>query len=885
MRIIAQYKIFIGVILFLRLTSFSLFAKTESQTPYLTIENITGSTIELIKYFEAESGWVISYSSRLCFNDNIELPASTKPLEEFVEVIFGGCDVSIIIREKKLIVKPDNSRTNKITLSGIVVDASSAERLPYSTVFSFENEIGTISNGYGFFSIELPKGENRLSVGFVGYSQIFESLVLEKDTFIIIPLDANLYLDEVNIYSRRYLNKSVSKKLGVEELDADDIKKMPTVFGETDLVKSIQMLPGVQGGSEGFSGLYVRGGGPDQNLILMDDVPIYNIGHLFGFFSIFNGDAVKYVNIYKSGFPARFHGRLSSVVDIRMIDGNNEKIKGTVNIGLLASSVSINGPLIKNKLGFSASLRRTYMNPILSLYRAGGAATTYYFYDANLKLNYNISQRSRFYTSVYVGKDLYSTLFNSQKVLLEKDEGDDLMISVRDKTEASWGNVVGAARWNYIWNDKLFSNLTATTSIYNFGVGIENVDIVNFEESIFEQRYKSGVKDFTAKIDFDYYPVNSHYIKFGASYINHFFKPGIDIFTRDIDTKLQTDTIVGSERLWGSEASIYVEDEYSLSNKLHINVGVSSVLFWGETKKYNSVEPRFSAVYSLLDDLGVRISYTHMSQYIHTLNLSNIALPADLWLPVTDKIPPMKSRQASVGTFWTFGKINRYNFSVDMYYKSQKNLLHYTESAGFLDYSTRWDEKLAVGDGETSGIEFYMKKTTGKLQGWMSYTFSQASNWFDGINEGKPFPMRYDRPHDFRINSHYYFNEKLMLSSMWQYGSGLPITLPSEKYYAPDLHHLKSDIGYSEALHDYNSYRMLPFHRLDLSIIYSQTKKKYNTVWDFGVINVYGRKNPFMLYISNKSTPYGDKTLPERTIEQISLLSYPIPYIKYSIIF
>lgn len=883
MRLYLKYTYIIWAFLIIRTALFSsLLAQQADDTPIVIIDNQKGSTSDLINILEQKSGWVISYSSRLCTKDNAQFKNLNQSLKSHIEDIFSDCDISLIIRDKRIIVKPATKYSTTAVVSGIVIDGSSGKRLSFTTLYDFINEKGVAANGYGFFSIHLPKGEVDLISNYVGYSPKLTSLFLDKDTFVVISMLSNTILDEIDVFSNSYISDLTSKSLGIDKVLTDDVKKMPILFGESDLMKSIQLLPGIQGGSEGFSGLYVRGGGPDQNLILMDDVPIYNVGHLLGFYSIFNVDAIKYVNVYKSGFPARYHGRLSSVIDIRMLDGNKEKISGVLNVGLLASSISLNGPIIKDKLGFAVSLRRTYLDPIISLMQEDEGFSLYYFYDINAKLNYDFSLKSKLYASFYYGLDKYSTSFNSQEISYIDDDGKDVKMSIEDTNKAGWGNTVGALRWNYIWNEKLFSNLTATYSDYQFFIELQNTDKINFEENIFEQRYKSGIENVSIKADFDCYPSNSHLVKFGAGYINHFFNPGIDIVTRGINSALNNDTTIGKENIYGGELNFYVEDEIILHKNFKVNIGLSNVYFFSESKTYNLFEPRLSIVYYPYKNWGFRGGYTQMSQYLHTISTSTIAMPTDLWLPVTDKIPPMLSKQLTFGTMFDFGKDGLYSFSVDGYYKSQSNLLNYKESTGFFDYSSNWEDKLTIGDGYSYGTEISLKKNKGKIHGWTSYTYAKTSNKFDDINDGNPFPMRYDRPHDIRINMSFLLNKKLTLNSLWQYGSGLPITLPEEKYFAPDLSFNNQFSGYSKQNGSYNSYRMPPYHRLDLSLIYTKKKEKTSRIIDVGVINAYGRKNPFMLYFSSES---GEYTSPNQTLKQLSLLPIPIPYFKYSIIF
>lgn len=872
-----------GAFLILGSASSHLWAQSNA-TPRFEIKQRSGSTVEIIKRLEKESGWVVSYSSRLCQEESITLSAGDHTMVEFLEQIFYNCPFSYVVRDKRIILRPLEEESRSLTVSGFVRDSLSGETLPASNIFESTIRKGSVSNNYGFFSITLPSGWVDIQATYVGYSSDIESFYLKRDTFLYFNLKSDVQLEEVSIFSEQVLPGISAKAFGANILPMEEVRRTPILFGESDLVKSIQMLPGVQGGSEGFSGLYVRGGGPDQNLILLDDVPVYNIGHLLGFYSIFNVDAIKHVTVHKSGFPARYSGRLSSVVDIRMIDGNKDKIKGTLNLGILSSSLSLNGPIKKDKAGFAVSFRRTYLDPIAGIVQKRQQETSnYYFYDINAKFNYDFSFRNKVYLSFYYGRDRYFTTYNSQDIMFEGQDGFAYKASVSDKNEAGWGNLVGALRWNSIWSDKLFSNITATYSDYRFFIGVESRDRINLEEEVYEQRYLSGIKDYSGKIDFDYYPSNQHLIKFGVGFIGHLFNPGIDIVRREYQSVTPADTSIGKDRMYGSEMHFYVEDEFSPHEDLRINVGLSSALFNGESKFYSTLEPRLSLSYKPWKRWAIRSSYSLMSQYLHTVSSSNIALPTDLWLPVTDKIAPMKSSQISVGTVYTPGESGEYSFSLDGYMKTQSNLLHYKESTGFFDYSTNWEDKLTVGDGFSYGTELYLQKLKGDWRGWFSYTYAKTSNRFSDLNDGKSFPTRFDRPHDFKFSLSYLFSKRTIATIMWQYGSGLPVTLPTEKYYAPDIRNGSSGLSYSEDFGSYNEYRMPAFHRLDIGFSFRKERAKSERIWDVGVINAYGRQNPFMLYFSSSSN--NEPVSSQRTLKQLSILPIPVPYIKYTLKF
>ncbi len=857
-----------------------MFAQVDN-TPLVQISNPSGSSSEIIRRLEKESGWVISYSSRLCNNENVTLLQGTHTLLEHLNRVFFGCPFDYIIRGKRIIVKPRDKSETLFVVSGFVIDQESEESLPSAGIYQPGSTLGTICNNYGYYSLSLPGGLWRLRASYVGYQSKEEVFDLNSDTIINFRLLSALQLKEIAVLGFHNPGLITAARLGAVTLSIDEISRTPALLGEADLIKNIQMLPGVQGGSEGFSGLYVRGGGPDQNLILLDDVPVYNIGHLLGFFSVFNAEAVKHVSVLKGGFPARYGGRLSSVVDVRMVEGNRDKIKGSVNVGVLSSGISLNGPVKKEKSGFALSFRRTYLDAIAAIAQVDDEeSTNYYFFDLNGKFNHTLSPRSRLYFSTYLGRDKYYTSYNY--VVVSNDGTTDSDVKLHDENSAGWGNLVSAIRWNYLFNNKLFGNLTANYSNYRFFIGVQRNNHENNAWNSFEQKYVSGIQDFSLRTDFDYYPSNGNLVKFGAKVVFHLFNPGIDFIQRESNSTSTVDTTIGDLRLKGWENHAYYENEFTFNEKWLLNVGGRLILFIGDDKLYWSVEPRVSARYSISPEWSVRSSFSSMSQFIHMVSSSNIALPTDLWLPVTDKIPPMRALQLSMGSDYNFGSNAAYTVSMDLYYKWLENILHYRESTGFFDYSTQWEDKLTSGSGTSYGAELLVKKNTGTLTGWLGYTIAKTFNQFDELNDGKDFAARFDRRHDVGLSVNYRFNEKLDGGLMWQYGSGTPITLPSEKYYAPDFPFIGSNgnSGYSENAVSINGFRMPAFHRLDVGFNFRKELRRGERIWSLGVINLYGRQNPFLLYFASSNGSEPGTSL--RQLKQLSIFPFPIPYIKYT---
>ena len=870
--------IFRGLFL-IGMTSFSLFAQQKT-TPVFYVERLENSSAEIIKELEKKSGWIVSYSSRLCLKDKTLFPEGNRNLIEHLTILFSDCEFDYIIRQNRIILKPREKETvRSYTVSGFISDARSGERLPSANIYNPDTYMGTVSNNYGFFSLTLSEGVHKINASYVGYNQYNNTLFLRKDTVLNIELISSTQLQEVLVKGYRFPEIKNISGMGAYVFPIEDIKSRPALLGEADLIKNIQILPGIQGSSYGFSGLYVRGGNADQNLFLLDDVPVYNVGHLLGFFSIFNTDAVNHVAVLKGAFPARYGGRLSSVIDVRMNEGNKEKIEGAVNLGILSSGLALNGPIKNEKAGFALSARRTYIDLITAiLQRNSDERANYYFYDLNGKLNYSPNYRNRLYLSGYMGRDKYYTNYNYIEVPTESGQRNE---KLNDENNALWGNIITAFRWNFLINYKFFSNLTLSYSNYSFNVDVLRNNRVNNVWSAFKQSYRSGISDFNIKLDFDFYHSNGNLSRFGANVVNHNFDPRVDFIEgkNNIEENFQ---ILEDEPIKSWEYHVYYENEFTISAKFNTNLGGRAILFRGGDKYYRSFEPRWSSRYIVSSNFNIRGSAGIMSQYVHMLNSSNISLPTDLWLPVTDKIPPMRSIQTAMGYDFFLGQNTDFSINIDFYYKWLRNIISYKESASFFDYSLNWEDKLTLGKGVSYGAEFLLSKNNGSLTGMLGYTLAKTTNLFAELNNGKPFPDRNDRRHDLSITLNYRFNKKWDAGVMWQYGTGLPVSLPSEKYYAPKLPFQEdnSSVNHSVNISTINGSRMDDYHRLDVGFNYSRKKKGREHLCGFGVINAYGRQNPFILYYASSNDTNSQPT--PRTLEQAGIFSFPIPYIKYS---
>ncbi len=737
----------------------------------------------------------------------------------------------------------------KFTISGYIEDATNAEKLIGASVYVVGESKGTNTNLYGFYSLTLPKDSVYLGISYVGYESQYYKLYLDKD----ISLNFQIKLAElevVEVSAERLDRIEDNTQMSQVSVPIQQIKKLPALLGEVDVLKTLQLLPGVQSGGEGTSGLYVRGGSPDQNLILLDGTPVYNVSHLFGFFSVFNADAINKVQLTKGGYPARFGGRLSSVLEINMKEGDMKKVKVQGTIGLLAAKLTVEGPIVKDKTSFILSGRRTYVDLLAKPFikaqnteeeKFGGG---YNFYDINAKINHKFSDKDRLYASLYTGKDKFFADIESNRTNSRNESRFGL----------DWGNVTSALRYNHMWSNQLFSNVTATYSRYQFNTRINLTEEDTFNgvtESVnFGARYISGIEDFAAKIDFDFLPNPSHYIKFGVSGTHHTFKPGAIQFKYEEDVPV-IDTTLGSSNVQSGDYAVYIEDDIKIGKIFKTNIGVHASAFVVDGKTYGSVQPRIGFRLMLPGDYALKGSFATMTQYLHLLTNEGIGLPTDLWLPSTARIKPENSWQAALGIAKTFD--NKFEVSIEGYYKQMNNLLSYKEGANFFGF-TDWQDKVEVGKGDSYGVELFFQKKFGKTTGWAGYTLSWSNRQFDNINGGVEYPFKYDRRHDISLVFLHEFSEKVQMSATWVYGTGNAITLPISKsvlfypneYDSPDF--TTNQGVYVETSQEKNSYRMQSYHRLDVGIDFIKKKKRYERKFTIGFYNAYNRKNPFFIY-------------------------------------
>lgn len=779
-----------------------------------------------------------------------------------------------------------NTAQDKYTLSGVVRDASSGETMIGVLVNARPANAGTASNLYGFYSLTLPAGTYDVEFVYIGYESKLAKVVLDKDIRMDVELGMKVYEQATVVIEAEGKQNTESTDIGKIQLEMDQVKKLPVLFGEVDILKTVTLLPGVKSSGEGNAGFYVRGGGIDQNLILLDNAVVYNASHLFGFFSVFNADAVKNLELTKGGMPASYGGRLASVLDVNLKEGNARSYHGAGGIGTIASRFTVEGPIRKDTSSFIISGRRTYIDVLLRPFinpDSPFAGSGYYFYDLNMKVNYRLSDRDQLFLSGYFGRDVFN--FRNENAGFE--------------TRIPWGNATATARWNRIINEKLFMNTILTFTDYQFEFG--------GTQEQFSFGLKSGIRDYGAKVQWSYYPNPLHSIKWGVDYTFHEFTPN-NTYARSGDTEFD----LGEQaRLFSHESAVYVQDEFDVNEFLRIHAGIrlSHFIHVGPFKRFNrpddenllgsppetqvveygrgervadytGLEPRINVRYILNKQSSLKASYMHNYQYIHLTSLSPSSLPTDVWLPSTDVTRPQIGDQISAGYFRNFDQ-NRWESSIEVYYKTMQNQSEYRDGAQpDQTINDNIDNLLVFGRGTSYGVELFLKKRVGDLNGWVGYTWSRTERTFDMINGGEAFPARWDRRHDASLVLSYKVTERLDLGFVFVYATGNAITLPLERYLVEGR--------VVDVYGPRNSFRMAPYHRADLSAtLYPKKMKekkdpktgevilrprKFISSWNFSVYNLYNRMNPYFIYFGNEGN-VADGTLQIKAY-QVSL--FPI---------
>lgn len=820
--------------------SFPVIVDAQEPVKTYSIKLTDAGLEEFVKTVESLSGLSFVYGQEVKLSKKITLDIQDKPLEDILNKAFLEQPVKyqisgrhILLQNKEIQPKPSS---RKFTISGYITDAESSEVLIGANAYESYRRQGTSTNPYGFYTMTLPEGETAVIYSYLGYHNQIKNFVLHKDTVINIRMAGNTMLQEVIVTSDRVESGIMATHTGSIDIPMPQVHNTPTILGEPDVMKVIQTMPGVQAGVEGSAGLYVRGGGPDQNLILLDGIPIYNVDHLLGFFSIFTPEAMKKVTLFKSSFPARFGGRLSSVVDVRTNDGDMKNYHGAISIGLLASKLNFEGPIIKDKTAFNLSMRRSYVDLLTYPFMKDDYKMRYYFYDINAKVNHKFSDKNRLFLSFYNGTDYLKHD--------DKYDGSEYGSS-EDRAATRWGNTVVALRWNNIINNKLFSNTTVAFNQYRLNMDSRSTYRFKDDKNFYHSKYKSSIQDLSAQMDFDYTPVPEHHIKFGGNYTFHKFNPQVTSSrVQEITEESKVDTLykgVSDSRMNAHEVFLYAEDNFDITPRLRINAGLHASAFHVEDKTYFSLQPRMAARYQLNKDMVLKASYSKMNQYINLLTSAPISLPTDLWVPVTKNIQPMRAHQYSIGGYYT--GIKGWEFSVEGYYKDMRNVLEYKDATRFIGSSSSWEEKVEMGKGRSFGVEFMVQRTVGKTTGWLSYTLAKSDRKFakGGISNGERFPFKYDRRHTINMVVNHKFNDRVDIGASWFFASGATATIPREVtaiIIDPD------NIGSVDYVEHRNNYRLPSSHRLNIGINLHKKKKHGIRTWNFGIYNAYNAMNP-----------------------------------------
>ncbi len=758
------------------------------------------------------------------------------------------------------------------TISGQIKDKETGEDLFGATII-VENlkGVGTTTNMYGFYSLALPAGEHQLVFSYIGFENIEFKINLTQNVKKDIQLGSNsTQINEVVVTAEKADRNVSSTQMSVARLDLKEAEALPVLFGERDILKTIQLMPGVQSAGEGSSGFYVRGGSSDQNLILLDGAPVYNASHLLGFFSVFNSDALRDVQLYKGAIPAEYGGRLSSVMDVKMKEGNSKKLEINGGIGLIASKLTIEAPIVKDKGSFIISGRRTYADLFLKLSNDEMQnKSSLYFYDLNLKANYQLGAKDRLFLSGYFGKDHFG---------------------FSDIFGFDWGNRTGTLRWNHTFSDKLFSNTSLIYSEYNYKISIKSAD---FEIG-------SRIKDYNLKQDFDYYLNRNMKLKIGGNVIHHTFDPGY------LESNNDNLNSIDVQNKYSLESALYISNEHKIGGRLTFTYGLrysnfnqigpgdfytydsegevkdtSTIGNWESVASFNNLSPRLGAHFTLNESSSIKASYSRTTQYLHLMSNSSTGTPLDIWLPSSNNIWPELADQYAIGYFRNF-KSNLYEFSIEAYYKTMDRVIDFRPGAE-INLNPTIEGELLYGKGRAFGLEFFVKKSQGKFTGWISYTLARSQRQIEQVNNGNWYSAKQDRIHDISVVAMYKLSKRLDISAVWVYYTGNAVTFPSGKYEIEG-----ETINYYT---ERNGYRMPDYHRLDLSLTLNnkrtksyidpesgekrEKKKRFESSWNFSIYNTYMRENAYSItFRPNEDDPKKTEAVQLALFKIIPSISY-----------
>ncbi len=788
---------------------------------------------KVLKSIEAQSFITLAYKNETVKGIFVTINLSKVAIETAIEQVLLGTNISYQIRKDKILLfkKKEPLTQVKYTLSGFISDSSNGEVLIGANIFDAKKKVGARTDAHGYFSLTLPEASYSFIVSYVGFAKKKVELSLNANRRLNIDMNQN-----------NTLKKIIIKNDNEDIMDAqftikpNTINLLPTLAGEHDPIRALQYLPGVKSGTETSTGLFVRGGAPEENLILLDGVTIYNPTHLFGFQSIFNSDIINEVTLSKGGFKAQYGGRLSSVLDVNMKNGNKKRNTISASFNPLVSKLTVEGPLKKDKGSFIVSFRRSltdiYLNKwevLETTYGTDSNKSKFNFYDFNAKLNYKLNQNNRVFLSVYAGEDN----FKYDQILT----GEPYKSSSMNKLK--YGNKLASTRWQHIFNNKLISNFSFALSKYETNTNTFSKNNFNISESSEDYNLAATISDKSIKADLNYYLNPNHYVVFGANLTNHTFQPSSN--SRIVDNnEIQIER--SEENINANELNIYVQDEWK-KNKFQLNGGLRTTVYNVNKKTYTSIQPRISVQYKISSKLTGNVSYAQMAQFLHLLTNSNVGLPTDVWILPTQAIKPQLGRQ--VATKLSYKPNKNWQLSAEAYYKHSKQLIAYREGASYLQNSFTVQEKITTGNGQSKGIELFIQKRKGKTTGWIGYTLSKTTRQFAEINSGKVYPYIYDHRHDFSAVLIHSFSKHFNISTSWVYTSGGTTSIPSNQY-ALNLN-TSNMIGLLKPQNIYfgerNNYRMRDYHRLDVSMNYTKPTKWGEHSFHFNIYNVYNQFN------------------------------------------
>ena len=811
---------------------------------------------------EKEYGIHFVYDAHIRTDVRAGAPLQAGSLDARLDALLEGTDLRFEKNGKYVILK----QKRRFSISGYITDAATGETLIGAGIVDeggagrARDREGTVTNSYGFYSLTLPEGEHRLRFSFIGYAAKEVRLNLDGSRTLNLTLKPDAVIRAATVTGEKETGVR-SAGLGALEMPQSVLRRAPVLFGESDVLKALQLLPGVQAGNGLSSGVYVRGGGPDENLILLDGIPLYNVDHMGGIFSVFSPEAVKKVTLYKSSFPARYAGRTSSVVDVRTNDGNTEGLHGSVTAGLLAEKIHLDGPIGENTT-FSVSGRMLHTGLLDPLIRgAFHSPVNYWFYDTNAKLVHRFGDRDRLYAGFYHGRDTFLNDQESKSFTHYYDKnyaaydryGDD-----RKHFGLHWGNTVAALRWNHVFGGRLFSNTSASLTRYRVRMASESeerVDDSGYRTSVYSSsEFLSGITDLALRTDFEYTPSAAHAIRFGASLTRHVFVPDGQTLSRRETEQERTlrDTVLfhyDGTYMPGYEGSAYLEDEISAGDRLTFHPGVHFSLFGTGGKAYPSLQPRLAARWAMTDAVTLKAGYARMAQYVHLLPSGRTSLPTDVWVPITRNIPPQTADQYSAGVYYT--GLPLWSISLEGYYKDLRNILELRNSRLAFAGADHWEETVATGIGRSYGVELLVERTAGQMTGWFSYTLSKSERRIpDGsVNHGEWFPYINDRRHKISLYADYSFNPRVDISATWQFATGNRMTLPTRHSIVLSEESGTEGKPYPEEFlyaPSRNNYVLPPTHRLDVSVNFRKKKTRGERIWNVGIYNVYAARNPDM---------------------------------------